>query len=301
MKKILIAGGTGFVGIPLVEKLKESYKIDILSRNPYKVKYLFGSEIGAISQKPDSGYMDLSQYYGIINLSGESIASGLWTKAKKKKIVESRTRMTSFLSNSIHHSDKKPKVFLSASAIGYYGSEKGKQFTENSEKGRGFLADVCESWENSTEKVKDDKTRKVILRIGGVLGKNGGMLKQMALPFHFFAGGPIGSGKQFMSWIHINDLIEAIVFLLEKKDASGIYNLTAPNPVTSKEMAKAIGKAAHRPSFMPFPSFAAKGIFGEMGKELLLADQYVIPERLLLEGFHFQYENIQNAMQDLIS
>lgn len=301
MKKILIAGGTGFIGLHLFERLKDKYALDILSRNPYKVKYLFGSKIGAINWDMNAGYLDLSDYHGVINLSGESIASGLWTKMKKKKILESRIRVTSFLSNSIFHSEKPPKVFLSASAIGYYGSKESMKFTENSAKGSGFLADVCNSWEEASKKINEKNTRKVILRIGGVLGKNGGMLKQMLLPFHFFAGGPIGSGKQYMSWIHIDDLIEAIFFLLENKSTKGIYNLTSPNPVTSKEMAKAIGKYAHRPSFIPFPRFAVKTIFGEMGKELLLADQYILPEKLLAEGFQFQFDTIDKALKNLIA
>ncbi len=299
MKKVFIAGATGFIGMRLVEKLTEKYAVTVLSRNPYKAKSFLGSGIQALAWEPENPYMDLSDFYAVINLSGESIASGYWNAEKKKKILESRVKMTTFLANSIAHSSGKPDVFLSSSAVGYYGSSPGTRFTEESGRGEGFLAMVCDAWENATEKTSP-KTRKVILRIGGVLGKDGGMLSKMILPYRFFAGGPFGSGKQFISWIHVDDVIRAIVFLMENKKSSGVYNLTAPNPANSREIATAIGKILHRPSFLPFPEFAAKIFLGEMGKELLLADQFVFPEHLLQDGFTFQHPHLEETLLDIL-
>ncbi len=299
MKKVFIAGATGFIGMRLVEKLTEKYSVTVLSRNPYKAKSFLGSRIEAMAWEPENPYMDLSDFYAVINLSGESIASGYWNAEKKKKILDSRVKMTTFLANSIAHSSGKPEVFLSSSAVGYYGSSPGTLFTEKSARGEGFLAMVCDAWEKATEKTVP-KTRKVILRIGGVLGKDGGMLSKMILPYRFFAGGPFGSGKQYISWIHVDDVRDGILFLMENKKSSGIYNLTAPNPANSREIATAIGKILHRPSFLPFPEFVAKTFLGEMGKELLLADQFVLPEHLLQDGFTFQFPHLEEALSDIL-
>jgi len=303
--KILVIGGTGFIGAHLVEKLLErEHEVTIFTRNEKKVRSRFGNRVHVIQWKTDE-FMLLQEHahkvHAVINLAGENIAAKKWTAFQKRKILSSRVNIGKSLSHAIQKSQDKPYILLQASAIGFYGFSESKEFTEDSPAGEGFLPMVTKHWEDTIRKVKDDKTRKVFLRTGVVLGKKGGMLPKMLLPFKWWAGGHIGSGKQWLSWIHIDDEVNAIIFLLEKKDSEGTYNLTAPNPVKMKTFAKTLGKTVGKPSWFHVPGFILKAIYGDMAKETMLKGQKVLPQRLLDEGFNFQYKDLKSALKELLN
>ncbi len=301
--KIIIIGATGLIGQRLVGHLEqnETHHIVIVSRRAAKSWRMFPNQkdfpewdgkdekaIGEIIAGADA----------VINLAGESIAGGRWTEKRKKRILDSRVQSTTALVSAINKIEKKPSVLLQASAIGYYGANADKIFDEKSPAGKGFLPQVTQSWEEAAKDL-DKRVRLVLLRTGVVLDKRGGALEQMQKPFKFGVGGHIGNGKQWFSWIHMEDEVRAIAFLLENGKASGIYNLTAPEPVTMKVFAKSLGKAMKRPSWLHVPSFAIKWMMGEMGEEMLLSGQRVIPKRLLDQGFTFNYNKDEMALKQI--
>ena len=236
----------------------------------------------------------------VIHLAGENIAQGRWSKTKKDLIKTSRVDNTQKLSNQIYNSEHKPNVFISASAIGFYGDTGSDLITEKSPAGKGFLPEVSIDWEAATKPVEDAGVRTVHLRTGIVLSKKGGALKKMLPPFYAGGGGILGSGKQYMSWISIDDMVRAIKFLIYEDSLNGPYNLTAPNPVTNKEFTKILGKVIKRPTILPLPGFAAKLIFGEMAEALLLSGNNVIPEKLLAAGYTFKHSELSEALKDLL-
>lgn len=301
--KIIIIGATGLIGQRLVGHLEqnEAYKIVIVSRRAAKSWRMFPNQkdFPEWDGKDEKSIGEIIDGAGaVINLAGESIAGGRWTDKRKQRILDSRVESTSALVNAINKAEKKPSVMLQASAIGYYGASADKTFDERSPAGKGFLSTVTESWEAAAKDL-DKRVRLALLRTGVVLDKHGGALEQMQKPFKFGVGGHIGSGKQWFSWIHIEDEVRAIAFLLENEKASGAYNLTAPEPVTMKVFAKSLGKAMKRPSWLHAPSFAIKLMMGEMGKEMLLSGQRVIPKRLLDQGFTFNYNKAETALQQI--
>ncbi len=237
----------------------------------------------------------------VIHLAGENIAEGRWSKTKKDLIKSSRVDNTQKLSNQIYNSEYKPNVFISASAIGFYGDTGSALITEKSPAGKGFLPEVSIDWEAATKPVENAGIRTVHLRTGIVLSKKGGALKKMLPPFYAGGGGILGSGKQYMSWISIDDMVRAIKFLIYEDSLNGPYNLTAPNPVTNKEFTKILGKVIKRPTILPLPGFAAKLIFGEMAEALLLSGNNVIPEKLLAAGYTFKHSELKEALKDLLT
>jgi len=299
--KILITGGTGFVGRELTSRLiREGHEITILTRS---IKS---------PQKPQTGlsYLEgdpntkgpwqeaVKEHDGVINLAGASIFSK-WSEEYKKAIRDSRMSTTRNIVEAIPESKEKRFHLFSASAVGYYGFHGDEELTEASPPGNDFLAGVATDWENEAKKAQDKGARVVITRFGIVLGDKGGALSQMVPLFKRFIGGPIGSGRQWFSWVHIKDLAEAFVFLIKHTDITGPVNVCSPNPVRNKDLARAIGRVLNRPSFMPAPSFLVKLVLGEFGS-VILKGQKVIPKRLLENGFSFQYPDIYTALQNIL-
>ncbi len=289
---ILITGGTGFIGTPLTRELRSAgHRVVVTTRRQTDSK-------DKITWNPPELIPadTISKFDAVINLAGEPIAPQRWSKERKKRILSSRIDTTRALVESIKNVNARPKVLVSASAIGYYGPHGDEYVTEDSLPADDFLASVCKQWEAEAYKALDLGMRVVTVRIGGVLEADGGALPQMALPFKFFLGGPIGSGRQWFSWIHRDDIIGIIKFALENESISGPLNLTAPNPVTNKEFSSALGKVLHRPSFVPVPGFVLQLTLGELGA-VLLTGQRVLPEKVLKAGYKFKYDKVENALE----
>lgn len=302
--KVLVIGGTGFIGKYLVEKLlNRGHEVTIFSRNEKKVRHLFGSRV-FVQQWKSSEYILLQEHahkvHAVINLAGESIAARKWTDHQKRKILSSRVNIGKSLSYAIQQSQDKPYILLQASAIGFYGFSETDEFTEKSPAGKGFLPMVTKHWEDTIRNVKSEKTRKVFLRTGLVLGNQGGLLPRMLMPFKFMMGGSIGHGRQWLSWIHIEDEVNAIIYLMEKEDSEGAYNLTAPEPVRMKEFARTLGKTIGKPAWMKVPGFILKLLYGDMAKETMLQGQKVIPKRLMDDGFQFKFTKLDDALENLL-
>ena len=298
--RVLVTGGTGFLGTYLTARLiQDGNEVTVLTR----------SAKGSKTPSPGISYLQgdptqkgpwqesIRNHDAIINLAGASIFSR-WTEAHKKLIVESRMTTTRNLVEGIPAGSVKKISLLSASAVGYYGFHGDEELTEESPRGDDFLARLADEWETQAFRAKEKGARVVVTRFGIVLGEKGGALGQMIPLFKKFIGGPIGSGRQWFSWIHIKDLAEAFVFLMKHPEISGPVNLCAPGPVRNKDLAKALGKALHRPSFMPAPGFMIKLALGEFGS-VILEGQRVIPRRLLDGGFVFQYPEINKALRSL--
>ena len=297
MQRVIITGGSGFIGAPLARQLAAKYDVVVLSRNPARVSDLGpGVQVVAWDGRSAQGWGQLADgAWAIINLAGENLSAGRWTAARKAAIIESRQQAAQAVIEAISQAAVKPKVLVQASAVGYYGPRGDEKINENEKPGSTFDATTCVAWEKATDAVEALGVRRVIIRTGVVIEKGGGALARMALPFKLFIGGPVGSGKQYFPWIHLTDEINAIQFLLENTQQKGVFNLSAPNPVTMKEFAGALGKAMGRPSFMPVPGFALQILFGEMAS-ILLNGQRVMPNRLLLQGFKFKYATVDAAL-----
>ncbi len=304
--KVAIAGATGFVGSRLVERLqKEGMTVVVLSRNTAFAQKIFprkafgNVEIAAYTPTASGSWQDvISGCDGVVNLAGEPIGEGRWTAERKQEILNSRKLGTQKIVEAIVNSSKLPKVLINASAIGYYGTSETATFDENSPSGKDFLAQVCQAWEAEANKVTSSGVRLVILRSGIVLG-DGGALAKMITPFKLFAGGPIGSGQQWFSWIHIDDIVNLILEALTKPEISGVYNATAPNPVRMAELCKTMGQVMNRPSWLPVPDFAIEALLGD-GAMVVLEGQQVLPKRTLSTGFEFQYPNLQPALMKIL-
>ena len=299
--KILITGGTGFVGTQLTSRLiQDGHEVTILSRSakrsgevPRGISYVQGDP----TQK-GPWQEAIKNHDAVINLAGASIFAK-WTEEHKKAIRESRVSTTQNIVQGIPPHPEKQFTVLSTSAVGYYGFCGDEELTEASPNGEDFLARIASEWEGEALKAKEKGARVVITRFGIVMGEKGGALSQMIPLFKKYIGGPIGSGKQWFSWVHIKDLSEAFAFLLKHPEISGPVNVCAPNPVRNKDLAKALGRVLNRPSFMPAPGFMVKLVLGEFGS-VILEGQRVIPKRLLDSGFAFQYPDIDKALQGIV-
>ena len=299
--KIMVAGGTGFIGKALVSQLKNiGHEIILLSRsdrsstdNALRCRKWDGRTLGEWAD-------ELKTTDAVINLVGAPIAEKRWSKKQKEIIVDSRVQATRVIVQAIEKSEPKPKILINASAIGYYGNVPEGDITEISPKGRGFLADTCSMWEKEAEVVEKFGVRTVLLRNGIVLGEGGGVLSKMIPPFQFFVGGPLGSGRQWVSWIHREDAAGVILFALGKNEISGPVNTTAPNPVRMRDFCRAIGKVLNRPSWISVPAFALKLMLGEMS-EMLLGGQKAIPQKLLAHHYAFKFPNLQVALRNILN
>ncbi len=300
---VTITGGTGLIGQALAKSLlADNHRVTILTRSPQRtLPHLAGAKLVGWDGRTANGWGHLAnEIDAIVNLAGAGIADQRWTPARKRLILESRVSAGHALQSAIERAAKKPAVLIQASAVGFYGADTDNtRITEDALAGSDFLARVCVDWEASTASAELLGVRRAVIRTGVVLAAAGGALPRMALPFRFFAGGRIGSGRQWTPWIHIADEIAAIRFLLENDAASGIFNLTAPNPVTNAELSRALGRAMHRPALFPVPSIALQLVFSEMAS-VLLGGQRAVPDRLLSFGFQFQFTEIDSALQDLL-
>ncbi|MBV9495958.1 MAG: TIGR01777 family oxidoreductase [Acidobacteria bacterium] len=296
--KIVIAGGTGFLGEPLVRRLTAGgHDVAVLSRDPAKVRAGRGVAWDGRSQGAWSA--EVAKAEVVINLAGENIGEGRWTADRKRRLINSRLHATNAIVEALQKNDKHP-TFVSASAIGYYGPHGDEILAEDSPRGSGFLAELVEQWEDAARKA-ESITRLVLPRFGVVLARSGGALGQMLLPFRFGVGGPIGSGKQWMSWVDRDDVLRAVSWLIERESAHGVYNVTAPDPARNRDFVRALGRALHRPAIMPAPAFALKIAFGEMAEEILLTGQRVVPKRLLAEGFTFESTDLDATLRRILS
>jgi hypothetical protein len=304
-KTVIISGATGFIGTVLVQKLVEkNYAVVVLSRNPGKAVALRnrGAEVVAWDGQTAQGWGHYAAgAYGIINLAGENIAAGRWTPARKTAILQSRLAAGRAITEAVEKAAQKPRAVIQASGIGYYGNRGDEVLDEASTAGSGFLSDVALQWEKSTGPVEALGVRRAIIRTGIVLGRNGGFLSRVILPFRLFMGGYMGSGRQWLSWVHMEDEVGAICFLLEREDARGAFNLSSPQPLTAKDFFSEVGKALGRPSWLPIPGFALHLALGEMADELILSGQRALPRKLLDTGYDFQYSSAREALQNILN
>jgi uncharacterized protein len=300
--KIAIVGATGFVGSRLVEQLQtQGHQVKILTRQPGTAANRFPQAeiVGYSPLKSGEWQKSIDRCDAVVNLAGEPIAEKRWTPAQKQTILDSRKLGTQKIVEAIEQAEVKPQVLINASAIGYYGTSETAKFDETSAAGTDFLAEVCTAWETAAQAVTASGTRLVILRMGIVLGENGGALGKMLAPFSAFVGGPIGSGKQWFSWIHRDDVVKLIITAITDSQMQGVYNATAPNPVTMQDFAQTLGTVMSRPSWLPVPNFALEAMLGE-GAIVVLQGQQVTPTQTLAQGFSFQYPQLQPALTAIL-
>lgn len=297
---ILITGGTGFIGQELRETLlKKGKNLVIITRNPKKYE-----DESATNQRFISWDSDLTKEMenceAVINLAGENIFGQRWNEDVKKRIYDSRIDSTRSLVEAMEKAENKPSVFISASASGIYGDQGDSILTEEQKAADDFLANVCVDWEKESQKAKELGVRVVNPRIGIVFEDGGGALEKMIPPFRFFVGGPIGDGKQYMSWIHRSDLVNALIFPVEKEELVGAYNVCSPNPATMNEVAATLGDVMNRPSFFRVPKFALELAFGEAAQPITGSIR-MQPKQLQVHGFEFRYEELEEALADILA
>ena len=279
--RIVIAGGTGFLGRPLAAALTAA-----------------GHQTVALPRDRTGWAKAIDGAAVVVNLAGESIAARRWTAAHKTRVLESRVQVTRAIVDAIHQAASPPAVLVSGSAVGYYGPRGHEVVTEDTPAGSDFLASVCVQWEAEAARAAD-RSRVVCVRTGLVLECDGGALAQMLPPFKFGVGGPVGSGRQYWPWIHRSDWIALVQWAIATPAVAGAINATAPAPVTNAEFARALGRALHRPAFLPAPAFALRLVLGEMADALLLSGQRAVPEKAQRLGFKFRYAQIDHALSAL--
>jgi uncharacterized protein (TIGR01777 family) len=295
---VLVTGATGFIGRRLVAALNGAgHQVIALVRNPARVDNLGVpiTLVTSLDQISKNKKVD-----AIINLAGEPIANGLWTAAKRRKIIDSRIAMTGDIVALIARLDRRPGVLVSGSAIGWYGIQQDQPLSESAESRASFSHDLCDSWERAASEAARYGVRVVHLRIGLVLGTEGGLLTRMLTPFEFGLGGPIGSGEQWMSWIERDDLVRLIVHAIAHSELSGPINATAPTPVNNTDFTENLGRGLHRPAILRIPAWLLHGLAGEFADELLLGGQRVMPKKALDNGFIFRHETLPSALNAIL-
>jgi uncharacterized protein (TIGR01777 family) len=303
-RRILITGASGFIGSVLARDLAAGgYDIVALTRNAKASRERFHGSVALREWdgRTAAGWGPLADgALAIVNLAGDNLAQGRWTRSKKERILQSRTDAGAAVVEAVRTAGTKPEVLLQASAVGAYGGRGDEELDESSPSGTGFLAEVVKSWEDSTKEVEAHGVRRAVMRSGIILGKAGGAWPRLALPFRFFTGGPLGNGRQWFSWISLQDEVRAVRFLIERKELSGTFNLVAPRPLRQKEFCRILGKAMRRPSLLPVPALVLRVLFGEKAVETLLAGQRVLPRRLLEAGFDFRHPDAETAIAALL-
>jgi len=298
--RVFITGATGFIGSELTARLRGAgHQVTAWVRNENKARGLLGPEVGLASAPAALGEA-IAKADAVINLAGEPVSAARWTAGRKQAIVESRVKLTNAIASAIAQSPSRPAVFISASAVGYYGDRGDEIIEDDAPAGNDFLASVCRNWEAAALATAKSGVRVFIPRIGIVLGADGGALASMVMPFRMGMGGPLGSGRQYVPWIHLEDQLAVVIAALEDQHMSGPMISAAPNPVTSRELAKAIGAVLHRPSFMPVPTMVLRILLGEAAA-LVLTGQRVRPRRLERSGFTWRYPTIAAALTDLLA
>jgi len=299
--RLLLTGGTGLIGRALVADLaRDAHEVTVLSRNPARAPSLpSGVEVQPWDARSIAGWGHLvNDTNVIVNLVGENLSAGRWTAARKARIAQSRLEAGRALVEAIEAATHKPCALIQASAAGYYGPRGAEPLTENTPPGDDWLSQLAVEWEAVTRPIEALGVRRAVIRTGVVLAKEGGALPKMALPFRFFVGGPVGSGRQNFPWIHIADVVAAIRFLIDHQDAYGPFNLTAPEALANAEFSRALGRAMRRPAWLPVPGLALHLLFGEMAT-VLLTGQNAVPTRLQQMGFAFRFPTIDAALSDL--
>lgn len=301
---VLVAGGTGFIGAALCERLMGAgFNVTVLTRNKRRNMPRLHYVTWAPKDMETASTLLaplIAQHRAIVNLAGKSIASGRWNDRVKRRILDSRLQATQALVRGIELAARKPELLINASAVGYYGSSDGGAMTEANPPGEDFLASVCRQWEQAAQQAETTGIRVIRLRIGVVLGRGGGALAKMILPFKLGLGGPLGSGRQKMSWIHLDDLTRMIGWLLVQSKLSGAVNAVAPNAATNREFSKTLAGVLHRPCLLRAPAFVIRLALGE-ASDLLLGGQDVRPQAVLDGGFRFQYPELKSALSQLAS
>ncbi|BFM16414.1 TIGR01777 family oxidoreductase [Maricurvus nonylphenolicus] len=299
LPRILVTGGTGFIGRPLVHRLtKLGFPVTVFTRNCPRARLLLPKAVRCINhlrQIPDQEDIAV-----VINLAGEGIADKRWSAKRREQLFASRIGVTESLAH-FFSTRKPPELLLSGSAIGYYGAQNDELLDEKARHQVGFAHHLCYEWESAASEFESLGARVCCLRLGVVLGQGGGMLQRLLLPFRLGLGGRIGDGRQWLSWIHRDDLIAALLFCLSHKTLSGPINLTAPEPVTNQEFTRLLATALERPALLPMPAWLVQVLFGEMGDELLLSGQRVIPAVLEASGFKFKYPSMAQALDACLS
>lgn len=294
--KIVVSGGSGFVGEPLVRRLlARGDDVAVLTRDPSRVRAGRPLEWHPPQQGPWSA--EVAAADAVINLAGENIGEGRWTEERKRRLTSSRLDATNAIIDAMK-SGAKAQTLVNASAIGYYGDRGEETLDENAPRGQGFLAELVEKWEAAAQQAPPS-ARLAILRFGVVLDKSGGALAKLLLPFRLGIGGPVGSGRQWMSWVDRADVLRAIEWAIDTPSTRGVYNVTAPEPARNRDFGRALGRALHRPAIMPAPGFALRLLLGQMADEALLASQRVLPQRLEREGFRFETQTLDASFQRL--
>jgi uncharacterized protein (TIGR01777 family) len=298
--RVVVAGGSGFLGHALVARLtRDGHEAIVLTRGTDG--HDPGGGARAVPWTPDGSAgpwaREVDGAAAVVNLAGAGLADRRWSAARKQLLHDSRIQSRRSLAAAIHGARARPPVFVQASAVGIYGGHaNGPTFDESAAPGSDFLAKLCVAWEAETQPIARDGCRVVVLRNGVVLARSGGVLVRMLPAFQLFAGGPVANGRQYMSWIHLDDWVGIAMWAIGNKKVDGAINATSPNPVTSREFAQAIGRAMHRPSWMPVPAFVLRILFGEMARDVLILGQRVVPRRALELVYRFQFEHVDQAM-----
>lgn len=296
--KIVVAGGSGFIGEALVSSLLQRGEVKVLSRHPDSVK--IGTGVLWHPPAPGEWSTVVADADVVVNLAGAGIADERWTAKRKKVLLSSRIDATTALVDAMRTRPANRRVFVSVSGVSIYPDRGDEPITEETSSGEGFFPDLARSWEAAAHGA-DALARVVIPRFGMVLGKQGGALARMVPAFRMGVGGPLGSGKQWMSWVSREDAVRAVEWMIDEESPSGAYNVVAPNPVTSEEFSRELASLLNRPSFLRAPAFALRAVFGQIAEETLLISQRVLPARLLKEGFRFHHEQVRAAFAEALS
>jgi uncharacterized protein (TIGR01777 family) len=301
--RVVITGATGFIGTELCRNLHKDFEVVALSRNAEKAERSIGhlARVVQWDGKTADGWADeVEGALGVINLAGESVATGRWSGAKKFRILQSRLDAAKAIAGAVKKAERKPEVLIQASAIGYYGRHRDELLDESSPGGDGYLAGVCRGVESIAGTIEGSGIRLVVVRTGIVLGSEGGALPELMRPFRYHMGGYLGSGRQWFSWISLHDEVSAIRFLIENESSHGVFNLTGPEAVTMENLCKSVGAILGRRAWLALPGYAARIAFGEKADEMLLSSLKVAPRRLLDAGFEFKHKQIQEALSAAI-